>query len=131
MIFLILQKIIIYLCKFVSSPLHQARTKKWDRYLICCILIRLSNILLLHKKISADKKILAIDFKQVYKTSMTVLNNMKPGTKKRYEFKLHGWVGIFLILLAELGVIFQHDSYIAHRIGVWTTPLCWWGYIFF
>ncbi len=55
---------------------------------------------------------------------------MKPGEKKKYEFKLHGWVGIFLILLAESGVIFQHDSCVAYRIGVWTTPLCWWGYIF-
>jgi hypothetical protein len=61
---------------------------------------------------------------------MTMGNKKNYGAKKGYEFKLHGWVGIFLIVIAELAVIFQHGSYIAHRIGVWTTPLCWWGYLF-
>ena len=61
---------------------------------------------------------------------MTIINNLESKARKRYEFKLYGWIGVFLIVIAELAVIFQHSSYIAHRIGVWTTPLCWWGYIF-
>ncbi|ODS32457.1 MAG: hypothetical protein SCARUB_02401 [Candidatus Scalindua rubra] len=48
----------------------------------------------------------------------------------KYEFKLHGWIGIFLISFAELAVVLQHNFYIAYRISIWTTPLCWWGYIF-
>ncbi len=50
--------------------------------------------------------------------------------KQKYEFRLHGWIGVFLILLAELGVILQNNFYIAHHISIWTTPLCWWGYLF-
>jgi hypothetical protein len=61
---------------------------------------------------------------------MTIFNNLESKAKKSYEFKLHGWLGIFLIVIAESAVIFQHSSYIAHRIGIWTTPLCWWGYLF-
>jgi hypothetical protein len=61
---------------------------------------------------------------------MTVSDNTGYEVEKRYRFRLHGWIGIFLILLAELGVILQHNSYLAHRISIWTTPLCWWGYIF-
>jgi len=61
---------------------------------------------------------------------MTVPDNTGCEVEKRYRFRLHGWIGIFLILLAELGVILQHNSYLAHRISIWTTPLCWWGYIF-
>jgi len=49
---------------------------------------------------------------------------------KGHDFKLHGWIGIFLIILAEAGVVFQYRLSIAHRVSVWTTPLCWWGYIF-
>ncbi len=49
---------------------------------------------------------------------------------KGNDFKLHGWIGIFLILLAEVGVVLQNRFSIAHRISVWTTPICWWGYIF-
>jgi hypothetical protein len=61
---------------------------------------------------------------------MTVSENKGCEAGKRYRFKLHGWIGIFLILLAELGVILQHNFYLAYRISIWTTPLCWWGYIF-
>ena len=61
---------------------------------------------------------------------MNILNKPEPEAKRRYEFKLHGWIGIFLILFAESGVVLQHNYYIAHRISVWTTPLCWWGYLF-
>ncbi len=61
---------------------------------------------------------------------MTVSGNTGCEVGKRYTFKRHGWIGIFLILLAELGVILQHNFYLAHRISIWTTPLCWWGYIF-
>ncbi len=61
---------------------------------------------------------------------MTVSDNTGCEVGKRYTFKRHGWIGIFLILLAELGVILQHNFYLAHRISIWTTPLCWWGYIF-
>ncbi len=61
---------------------------------------------------------------------MAIENEMESKTGIRYEFKLYGWIGIFLIVIAELAVLFQHRSCIAHRIGVWTTPLCWWGYIF-
>jgi len=61
---------------------------------------------------------------------MNISNNPEPEVKRRYEFKLHGWIGIFLIAIAESAVVLQHNFYIAHRIGVWTTPLCWWGYLF-
>ena len=63
-------------------------------------------------------------------SNMSIENEMESKTGLRYEFKLYGWIGIFLIVIAELAVVFQHSSYIAHRIGVWTTPLCWWGYLF-
>ncbi len=58
---------------------------------------------------------------------MNTSNNPEPEAKRRYEFKLHGWIGIFLIVIAESAVVLQHNSYIAHRIGAWTTPLCWWA----
>ena len=61
---------------------------------------------------------------------MATENKMRSEAVKRYEFKLHGWIGIFLIVIAECAIIFQHGSYISHRIGMWMTPLCWWGYIF-
>ncbi len=61
---------------------------------------------------------------------MTVSDNTRCESVKRNRFKLHGWIGIFLILLAELGVVLQHNFYLAHRISIWTTPLCWWGYVF-
>ncbi|MFQ5713094.1 MAG: hypothetical protein ACE5GU_03585 [Candidatus Scalinduaceae bacterium] len=61
---------------------------------------------------------------------MTVSDNTRCETAKSNKFKLHGWIGIFLILLAELGVVLQHNFYLAHRISIWTTPLCWWGYVF-
>ena len=38
--------------------------------------------------------------------NMAIRNKMKSEAEKRYEFKLHGWVGIFLIVIAELAVVF-------------------------
>ena len=32
---------------------------------------------------------------------------MKSEAKKRYEFKLYGWIGIFLIVIAELQLSFN------------------------
>lgn len=45
--------------------------------------------------------------------------------------KYYGWIGIFMIILAEINLLFTGVSSIAHELGRWTTPVCWWGYIFF
>ncbi len=49
---------------------------------------------------------------------------------------VHGWVGLVVILLAELAVVLKQlplaepgPSYLLYRLTQWTTPLCWWGYI--
>ncbi len=51
-------------------------------------------------------------------------------------FRAYGWVGLALILLAEVAVVAKQAappgtvaSYLFARITQWTTPLCWWGYI--
>lgn len=51
-------------------------------------------------------------------------------------FRLHGWIGLAVILLAELTVVAKQltppgtETFdIFYRINQWTTPLCWWGYI--
>ncbi len=38
-------------------------------------------------------------------SNMAIENEMKSKTGTRYEFKLHGWIGIFLIVIAEVAVI--------------------------
>ena len=52
------------------------------------------------------------------------------------RFPVHGWVGLVVILLAELAVAMQQMAlpgttpfYLFYRLTQWTTPLCWWGYI--
>lgn len=49
---------------------------------------------------------------------------------------LYGWVGLIVILLAELAVVGKQQTApgaevfnIFYRLTQWTTPLCWWGYI--
>lgn len=51
-------------------------------------------------------------------------------------FRLHGWIGLAVILLAELAVVGKQFTPpgtglfdIFYRLTQWTTPLCWWGYI--
>lgn len=47
------------------------------------------------------------------------------------HFKGYGWLGLGLIFLAETALVFQREYPLARLISVWTTPLCWWGYILF
>ncbi|MCQ4574629.1 MAG: hypothetical protein NOU37_05220 [Candidatus Brocadiales bacterium] len=47
------------------------------------------------------------------------------------RFKGYGWIGLGLILAAESALILQNEYPIARTISVWTTPICWWGYILF
>lgn len=47
------------------------------------------------------------------------------------RFKGYGWIGLGLILVAESALILQNEYPIARTISVWTTPICWWGYILF
>ncbi len=49
------------------------------------------------------------------------------------DFKTYGWLGLTLIIFAEVNLVVQHSGQyaIANIISTWTTPLCWWGYIFF
>ena len=51
-------------------------------------------------------------------------------------FRLHGWVGLLVILMAELAVAAKElmppgsgPFDLLSRLTQWTTPLCWWGYI--
>ncbi|MEE9584695.1 MAG: hypothetical protein V3W51_04360 [Candidatus Brocadiales bacterium] len=46
-------------------------------------------------------------------------------------FKGHGWVGLGLILVAESTLVLQNEYPFARSISIWTTPICWWGYILF
>lgn len=46
-------------------------------------------------------------------------------------FKGYGWVGLGLILVAESALVLQNEYPLARTISLWTTPICWWGYIFF
>lgn len=59
---------------------------------------------------------------------------MSKGEKR--SFRGYGWVGLVVILLAEVAVVAKQAappetaiSYLFARITQWTTPLCWWGYI--
>ncbi len=45
------------------------------------------------------------------------------------HFKGYGWAGIGLILTAESALLLQNDYPFARSISIWTTPICWWGYI--
>ena len=47
------------------------------------------------------------------------------------RFKGYGWIGLGLILAAESALILQNEYPLARTISVWTTPICWWGYILF
>lgn len=44
----------------------------------------------------------------------------------RNRFPVHGVAGVLLVLFAELSVVMG-----ARGLAVWTTPVCWWGYILF
>ncbi|MCF6147442.1 MAG: hypothetical protein E3K37_02165 [Candidatus Kuenenia sp.] len=46
-----------------------------------------------------------------------------------FTFKLHGWIGVILICIVELCTAFQSNLFIAYKISVWATPLCWVGYV--
>ncbi len=45
--------------------------------------------------------------------------------------KGYGWWGLGLVSIAETALFFQDDYPLAREISIWTTPLCWWGYILF
>lgn len=53
--------------------------------------------------------------------------------KNQAKLKGYGWFGLALITFAEVNLIVQHSGHhpIADTISTWTTPICWWGYIFF
>ena len=46
-------------------------------------------------------------------------------------FKYHGWAGLGLICFVEFCLLIQHRFYFAYKISVWSTPLCWLGYVMF
>lgn len=46
-------------------------------------------------------------------------------------FKGYGWVGLGLIITAESALFLQSEYPFAKTISIWTTPICWWGYILF
>lgn len=46
-------------------------------------------------------------------------------------FKGYGWVGLGFILTAESALVLQSEYPLAKSVSIWTTPLCWWGYILF
>lgn len=50
---------------------------------------------------------------------------------KKKPFKTYGFVGLLLIVFAETAIVLQDTYPIAREICLWTTPICWWGYIFF
>lgn len=52
-------------------------------------------------------------------------------SNNKNRFKRYGWYGIGLICLAELALILQKRYAFAHELSVWTTPLCWAGYLLF
>lgn len=51
--------------------------------------------------------------------------------KKVYQFKFYGWLGLLMIAAGEISLIFQNDFTLAKELTFWTTPICWWGYLFF
>jgi hypothetical protein len=40
------------------------------------------------------------------------------------RFPAHGWLGILLLVVGEVTVFAR-----VHPLDMWTTPICWWGYI--
>lgn len=52
-------------------------------------------------------------------------------SEKPFAFKYHGWVGIGLICFVEFCLFIQHRVSFAYRVSIWTTPLCWLGYVMF
>ncbi len=58
--------------------------------------------------------------------------NENVSLKNGNKFRLYGWCGILLICFAE-GALVAHrnGSVVAHYICVWTTPICWAGYLLF
>lgn len=59
------------------------------------------------------------------------------GDEKNTRFPLYGFIGLGIIILVEAALLVWHrvPSLSSHPIiwflTIWTTPLCWWGYIFF
>lgn len=45
--------------------------------------------------------------------------------------KGYGWCGLGLISIAETALFLQDDYHLAREVSIWTTPICWWGYILF
>jgi hypothetical protein len=45
--------------------------------------------------------------------------------------KAYGWWGLGLIFTTETALFLQDDYPIAREVSIWTTPVCWWGYILF
>lgn len=46
-----------------------------------------------------------------------------------FGLKPHALVGILLIAVAEAALLVQHRLPLAREVTIWTTPLCWWGYV--
>ncbi len=46
-----------------------------------------------------------------------------------FDLKPHGIIGIILIIFGEASLILKNWFIIAGYISIWTTPICWWGYI--
>jgi len=57
--------------------------------------------------------------------------NHEPSTIGTPRFPFHGYLGLALIAFAELCLVRQGVNPVAAVVSVWTTPICWWGYIFF
>jgi hypothetical protein len=53
--------------------------------------------------------------------------------ENRAAFKPYGWFGLILIIFGEINLIVGHSGHhpVAGTISMWTTPICWWGYILF
>lgn len=57
----------------------------------------------------------------------TNLNN-----KSNNKLKSYGWIGLGLILFAEIALILHKQGCeFAHELSIWTTPFCWSGYLLF
>lgn len=59
---------------------------------------------------------------------------MKPSAQTISEeghFRGYGWIGLGLILVAESAQVLQGTYPLARAVSIWTTPICWWGYLFF
>lgn len=48
-----------------------------------------------------------------------------------FPFRSHGWVGIILICFVEFCLFIQHHFHFAHKVSIWATPLCWFGYVMY